>query len=116
MNIVFFTGAGISKESGILTFRGKDGIFNEDDNDAEQELTISRFIKTPEKSWKFLRKIFSAMDGREYNRAHEIIAAFKDAVVITQNIDFFHKDAGSKMVFPVHGEFGTGTCSRCGKK
>lgn len=116
MNIVFFTGAGISKESGIPTFRGKGGIFNEDDNDAELELTLSRFQKNPEKSWKFLRKIFDAGKGKKYNRAHEIIAAFEDASVITQNIDSFHKDAGSKKVFSIHGEFGTGTCSSCGKK
>jgi len=116
MNIVFFTGAGISKESGIPTFRGKDGIFNEDDNDAELELTLSRFLKNPEKSWKFLRKIFQAADGKMYNQAHEMIAAFHDAVVITQNIDSFHKDAGSNSVYYLHGEFGTGTCSSCGRK
>ncbi len=116
MNIVFFTGAGISKESGIPTFRGKDGIFNEGDNDAELELTLSRFRKNPEKSWKFLRKIFEAGKGKKYNRAHEIIAAFEDSVVITQNIDSFHEDAGSKTVYYLHGEFGTGTCPSCKRK
>lgn len=116
MNIVFFTGAGISRESGIPTFRGKGGIFNEDDNDAEEELTISRFRNDPERCWKFLRKIFEAGVGKTFNRAHEIIAAFNDAVVITQNIDSFHEDAGSKTVYYLHGEFGTGTCSSCRRK
>ncbi len=116
MNIVFVTGAGISRESGIPTFRGKGGIFNEDDNDAEEELTISRFMETPEKSWKFLRKIFEAGKGKKHNRAHEIIAALENSVVITQNIDSFHEDAGSKTVYYLHGEFGTGTCTSCKRK
>lgn len=116
MNIVFFTGAGISKESGIPTFRGKGGIFNEEDNDAEEELTISRFRNNPEKCWKFLRKIFEAGEGKVYNRAHAMIAAFKDAEVITQNIDSFHMDAGSKNVCCLHGELGSGTCTSCGNK
>jgi NAD-dependent protein deacetylase/lipoamidase len=116
MNIVFFTGAGISRESGIPTFRGKGGIFNDDDNDAEAELTISRFRNDPERCWKFLRKIFEAGVGKTFNRAHEMIAAFKDTVVITQNIDSFHEDAGSKSVYYLHGKFGTGTCSSCGRK
>jgi len=114
VNIVFFTGAGISKASGIPTFRGPGGLF-EEDSAAQEYLTLSYFNQNPKKSWEFLKQVFNSLEGKTYNKAHELITTFKDSIVITQNIDSFHEQAGSKNVLHIHGEFGHGTCITCGK-
>ncbi len=113
MKIVFFTGAGISAESGIPTFRDYNGSANE--KGFEELLTLSYFNKHPDETWKFLRGFLDVTKNAKPNEAHDLIASL-EAPVITQNIDTFHQKAGSKRVIELHGTLGHCTCTKCGKR
>ncbi len=113
-----FTGAGISVESGIPPFRGKDGLWSKYD---PQILDISYFYSNPGKSWKVIREIFYDFFGKaEPNHAHKAIALMEQSgfikTVITQNIDGLHQAAGSKNVLEFHGTSKSLTCTECGEK
>lgn len=116
-SIVFFTGAGISSESGIPTFRGKDGIWNK--LRPEELANFDAFIRNPEMVWEWYnhrKKIIH--DGRP-NAAHLAIAEmqnhFKNVTVVTQNIDNFHRRAGSNNIFELHGNIERNFCINCKK-
>lgn len=111
MNIVFFTGAGVSAESGIPTFRDYKGEANE--KGFEELLTLTSFMSNPGRTWNWLNGFIDSAKDAKYNKAHELIASIKDAVVITQNIDTFHSDAGSKDVIHLHGSIGKCKCLKC---
>ena len=117
-NIVFFTGAGISAESGIPTYRGPGGIWKSYDyeNCASQEA----FDSNPEYVWEFhnyRRKLVSACKP---NVGHQIIAATEQQIsntsVVTQNIDGLHQKAGSQTVHELHGSLWKIRCDSCGYK
>lgn len=96
-DIVFFTGAGISKESGIPTFDEMDGI--------RDKLTREYATKYPEQYKKVIDEFVNMLSDKEPNNAHFSIADFDvDAPVITMNVDKLHQKAGSKNVIEVHGE------------
>lgn len=112
--IVFVTGAGISQESGIPTFRGKDGLWK--NYDVMQLATIDAFYDHPRLVWEWYnerrRNIFSS----EPNLGHKVIAElekFVKVVVLTQNIDGLHQRAGSKEVLELHGSIVTIKCINC---
>ena len=116
-SIVFFTGAGISSESGIPTFRGKDGIWNK--LKPEELANFDAFIRNPEMVWEWYnhrKKIIH--DGRP-NAAHLAIAEmqnhFINVTVVTQNIDNFHRRAGSNNIFELHGNIERNFCINCKK-
>ncbi len=113
MKIVFFTGAGVSAESGIPTFRDYKGNANE--KGFETLLTLSYFKNHPDITWKWLNGFIDSIKTAKPNKAHELIASIEDAIVITQNIDTFHQMAGSKNVIELHGSLGTCTCLQCNK-
>ena len=104
-SISVLTGAGISAESGLITFRGKDGIWEKFDPD--EVATPAAFKKDPVKVWKFHDDLCCAISDSEPNPAHETLAEmekhFDDFTLITQNIDNYHQDAGSKNVLELHG-------------
>lgn len=110
-----FTGAGISVESGIPPFRGKDGLWNKYD---PIFIDINFFFQYPDKSWSQIKEIFYDFFGKaKYNKAHEVIARMEkndilDAV-ITQNIDNLHQEAGSKVVHEFHGNSQKLICTSC---
>jgi NAD-dependent deacetylase len=113
-----FTGAGISVESGIPPFRGKDGLWSKYDPTI---LDISFFYSHPEKSWRVIREIFYDFFGKaQPNAAHKAIAEMEKRglvqTVITQNIDGLHQEAGSRAVYEFHGTSRTLVCTECGKK
>jgi NAD-dependent deacetylase len=102
---VFFTGAGVSTESGIPDFRSPGGLWTRYDPAA---LTFDRYVASAEVrrvSWQMRREFFAA--GARPNPAHHAIAAMQDAGrspgVITQNIDGLHVEAGSRTVVEIHG-------------
>jgi len=112
--IVFVTGAGISQESGIPTFRGKDGLWR--NHDVMQLATIDAFYDHPKLVWEWYnerrRNIFSSKP----NLGHKAIAElekFVKVVVLTQNIDGLHQRAGSKEVLELHGSIVTIRCTNC---
>jgi len=115
---VAFTGAGISVESGIPTFRGENGLWSRYD---PQILDIDFFAAHPEESWRTIREIFYDYMGENArpNRAHYFIAELeKQGIlkgVITQNIDNLHQEAGSKNVVEFHGTAKRLVCMECAK-
>jgi len=113
-----FSGAGISVESGIPTFRGKDGLWSKFD---PSFLDITFFYNYPEESWPLIKKIFySYFTKAKPNDAHIAVAKMEQAdiikTVITQNIDNLHQKAGSKNVIEFHGTSNRLICTKCHKK
>ena len=106
-NIVAFTGAGISAESGIPPFRGEGGIWNKYDPEA---LDIEYYFRHTDQSWAIIREVFyDYFNNREVkpNPGHEVLAKWENEgrlmCVITQNIDDLHTKAGNKTVHEFHG-------------
>ena len=115
--IVFVTGAGISQESGIPTFRGTDGMWRK--YDPMKLATIDAFYDDPKLVWEWYedrrKNILSAMP----NDGHKAIAKleeFTDVVVLTQNIDGLHQRAGSSKVLELHGSIIRIKCTVCDYK
>ena len=118
-HIVFFGGAGVSTESGLKDFRSKDGLYNEKyDYPPEEILSHTFFMEKTKEFYKFYR---DKLDTRGFkpNITHEVLALMEKkgilSSVITQNIDGFHEDAGSKKVLELHGSIRRNYCMRCGK-
>lgn len=114
---VVFTGAGISVESGIPSFRGKNGLWSKYD---PRYLDIEFFHTHPVESWKVLKQIFyEFMADAKPNPAHLAIALLEKAgyvkEIITQNIDNLHQKAGSRIVHEFHGSTRNLICVDCGK-
>ena len=114
---VAFTGAGISVESGIPTFRGPSGLWSRYD---PQILDIDYFMQHPEASWRTIREIFyDFMQNVEPNAAHRFLAKLEARGllrgIITQNIDNLHQKAGSRHVVEFHGTANHLTCIGCEK-
>ncbi len=110
-----FTGAGISVESGIPPFRGKEGLWSKYDPIV---LDIDYFHRNPEKSWSVIMEIFYDFFGKaKPNRAHEVLAEMEKKgllkSVITQNIDNLHQEAGSQVVHEFHGNSQKLVCTEC---
>jgi len=97
-NIIFFTGAGISAESGIPTFQEQPGI--------RTKLTRAFADSNPEEYRETIRGMMEVCEKAQPNAAHYAIAEL-GCPVITMNVDRLHKKAGSKQVIEVHGEFPT---------
>ncbi|MFC1849817.1 NAD-dependent deacylase [candidate division CSSED10-310 bacterium] len=114
--IVFFTGAGLSAESGIPTYRGKGGVWQE--YNYEDFACQRAFDKDPQKVWEFHNKRREFINGCQPNEGHRIIAAVEQTkpqtMVITQNIDGMHQRAGSKKVIELHGSLWRVRCDREG--
>ena len=114
-SIVFFTGAGISAESGIPTFRGKDGIWNK--LKPEELANFDAFLRNPEMVWEWYSHRKKIIHESHPNPAHKSIAEmqniFPDVTVITQNIDNLHRRAGSSRIYELHGNIERNYCIEC---
>ncbi len=103
--IVFFTGAGLSAESGIPTFRGKGGMWSQ--YNYEDYACQTAFDRDPEKVWDFHDERRKSVSACEPNAGHRVIAGVQkrqpNTVVITQNIDGMHQRAGATDVVELHG-------------
>jgi NAD-dependent deacetylase len=116
--VCVFTGAGISVESGIPPFRGKDGLWSKYD---PAFLNITYFHQRPKESWILIKEIFYDFFGQaKPNAAHYALAALERnglmQATITQNIDNLHYEAGSKTVYEFHGTSQYLVCEKCGKR
>jgi len=115
---IALTGAGISTESGIPDFRGKNGIWSK--YDINEYGTIESFIKNPSKIWKFFEEMIDGFKNAKPNIAHIALAEMeKEGIVkaiITQNVDNLHAKAGSKNIIEFHGNFSKLKCIKCGRK
>lgn len=105
MKITFFTGAGISEESGIPTFRtGENSIWNKYNPDIV--CNIKSWPKHKEKILNFFNEVMDLVVDCEPNEAHKIIADLEqnhEVTVVTTNVDNLHEKAGSSNVIHIHG-------------
>jgi NAD-dependent deacetylase len=112
--IVFVTGAGISQESGIPTFRGKDGLWR--NYDPMKIATIDAFYENPKLVWEWYNERRSNVFQAQANLGHKAITElekYAQVVVLTQNIDGLHKKARSSNVLELHGSIVKIKCSVC---
>ncbi|MDH3824828.1 MAG: NAD-dependent deacylase [Nitrosopumilus sp.] len=115
--IVFVTGAGISQESGIPTFRGNDGLWRS--YDAMKLATIDAFYENPKLVWEWYNERRKNIFSAKPNLGHKAIAElekFSRVVVLTQNIDGLHQMAGSTKVLELHGSIVKIKCTVCDYK
>ena len=119
--VLFVTGAGMSADSGLPTYRGLGGLYK--DGETEDGLAIEDALsgeclkRRPEITWKYLAQIERNCHSAEPNAAHRVIAALEkrcDVVVLTQNIDGLHLKAGSSGVIEIHGTLAERYCAHCG--
>lgn len=114
-DVVAFTGAGISTDSGIPDFRGRQGLWKRFD---PRMATRSFMLEDPKAFWEFYAMRFEALAGAKPNKGHRALARLEGegllAAVITQNIDGLHVEAGSKRVIELHGNIRNSRCEDCG--
>lgn len=104
-NLVILSGAGISQESGIETFRSSDGLWN--NYNINDVASISGYKRDPKLVVDFYNKRRLEVDNAKPNEAHHIIAELEshfNVTVVTQNIDDLHERAGSSNIYHLHGE------------
>ncbi|GAB1454821.1 NAD-dependent protein deacetylase [Spirochaetota bacterium] len=116
--LIAFTGAGVSADSGMPTFRGAGGLWGSYD---ERHLELGFFTSHPETAWKTIREIFYTFTLKvEPNDAHIVLSKWEDEgllrLVVTQNIDGLHGRAGSREVAEFHGSCDDLVCMRCGNR
>lgn len=103
--IVFLSGAGISAESGISTFRDSGGLW--ENYDIQEVASIEGWYRNPELMIQFYNERREQLARVSPNKAHQIIAELEkrfDITVITQNVDNLHERAGSSNIIHLHGE------------
>jgi NAD-dependent deacetylase len=104
MKILVFTGAGVSAESGIPTYRDTDGLWYE--HKVEDVATAHALAKKPQKVYDFFNMMRKKLDDHQPNEAHIALADLQkehEVVIITQNVDDLHERAGSERVIHLHG-------------
>jgi len=118
--LLFITGAGLSAESGLPTYRGIGGLYANSDTEhgvpIEVALSGPMFRKKPELTWHHIAHIEQAVRGSQPSAAHALIARLEqrhDVVVLTQNVDGLHRAAGSTRIIDIHGDCRELTCTRC---
>ena len=110
--VVVFTGAGVSADSGIPTFRGPGGLWR---NFRPEELaTPDAFRNDPKTVWEWYEWRRGLIRDAKPNAAHEAIARLPDAIVVTQNVDGLHARAGAHDVVELHGNIFRVRCVREG--
>ncbi len=116
--VVAFTGAGISAEAGIPTFRGENGLWRR--YRPEELATPQAFRRDPRRVWSWYRWRMSLIAGAEPTRAHRILAEWERKGlllgVVTQNVDGLHQRAGSRRVIELHGSIWRVRCTKCGSR
>ncbi|MGF1549249.1 MAG: NAD-dependent deacylase [Sphingomonadaceae bacterium] len=115
-NIVVLTGAGISAESGVATFRGPDGLW--EGHRVEDVATPEAFVRDPMLVQKFYDARRARLASVEPNAAHRALARLDEAwkgelLIVTQNVDDLHERAGAKRVLHMHGELKSAWCLDC---
>ncbi len=118
--LLFITGAGLSADSGLPTYRGIGGLYDdqktEDGLPIEVALSGQVFRSRPALTWKYLAQIERACRGAGFNRGHAVIAEMEsrfDVLVLTQNVDGLHRAAGSTEVINIHGDVHELRCVAC---
>jgi NAD-dependent deacetylase len=115
-NIVILTGAGISAESGIDTFRSAGGLWEQ--HNVEDVATPEGFARDPDLVLGFYDMRREALASREPNAAHHALARLDaewhgELLIVTQNVDDLHERAGAKRMLHMHGELKSALCTSC---
>jgi NAD-dependent deacetylase len=114
--IVILTGAGISAESGIQTFRAADGLW--ENHRIDDVATPQGFKKNPELVWRFYKERYEKSLIAQPNKGHFALVEIEKIMndnffLVTQNVDGLHSRAGSKRVVEMHGRLNTCFCTNC---
>jgi NAD-dependent deacetylase len=117
MNIVILTGAGISAESGVPTFRASDGLW--ENHRIEDVATPQAFRRNPALVQRFYDARRAFLGQVEPNAAHHALARLEaewtgSFLLVTQNVDDLHDRAGHNHLVHMHGELNSALCTRCG--
>lgn len=116
--VVVLTGAGISAESGVPTFRGEEGLWKK--FRPEELATFDAFMANPELVWEWYQFRRKIVEDIKPNPGHLALVDFQSYFdnfdLITQNVDGLHHTAGSKNVIELHGNIRRNKCIQCGKK
>ncbi len=118
---LFITGAGISADSGLPTYRGVGGLYDSEETDEglsiEEALSGDVFAVRPDITWKYLIQIEENCRGAQPNAAHRAIASLDGhldrVMVFTQNVDGLHRAAGSREIIEIHGNLQELECTAC---
>lgn len=114
--MIAFTGAGISAESGVPTFRGFNGLWRK--YRPEELATPEAFRRDPQTVWEFYRWRMNLIRKAKPNRAHHALAELERMgiikAVITQNVDDLHREAGTENLIELHGNIFRIRCTSCG--
>ena len=117
-SVAVLTGAGVSAESGIPTFRGAHGLWKQ--YRAEELATPEAFTRDPELVWQWYDWRRGIIAQAKPNAGHIALAELEqrvpDFTLITQNVDDLHDDAGSRRILKVHGSIWTVRCIGCGRE
>ena len=118
--LLFITGAGLSAESGLPTYRGVGGLYVDANTEhgmpIEQALSGPVFQRRPEVTWQHIARLERAVRGAQPSAAHALMAALErshEVVILTQNVDGLHRAAGSTRVIDIHGDCHELHCTRC---
>jgi NAD-dependent deacetylase len=117
--VAALTGAGVSAESGLATFRGPDGLW--EGHRVEDVATPEAFQRDPELVWRFYNARRSALRSVQPNPGHRALAdlearlGLEGFTLITQNVDGLHQAAGSRRVLELHGNLARVRCTGCGR-
>jgi NAD-dependent deacetylase len=116
--VVVLTGAGISAESGVPTFRGEEGLWKK--FRPEELATFDAFMANPQLVWEWYEYRRTIIEEIKPNPGHSALVDFQNHFekfdLITQNVDGLHHQVGSKNVIELHGNIKRNKCIRCGKK
>ena len=118
-NIVILTGAGVSAESGLATFRAADGLW--ENHRVEDVATPEAYRRDPALVHRFYDARRARLGEVEPNAAHKALARLDaewqgELLLVTQNVDDLHERAGSKRLLHMHGELTSGWCLACGER
>jgi NAD-dependent deacetylase len=118
-NIVILTGAGVSAESGLATFRGPDGLW--EGHRVEDVCTPEAFSRDPALVHDFYDARRAKLSTVKPNAAHDALARLDagwrgELLLVTQNVDDLHERAGSKRLVHMHGELVRGWCLACNQR
>ncbi|MDR1534718.1 MAG: RNA polymerase subunit sigma [Planctomycetota bacterium] len=118
--IAVLTGAGVSTSAGVPDFRGPRGLYVTRTYDPETVFDIDYFDRDPAPFYAFSRDFLALLEKISPTPAHRFLArleaAGRDIGIVTQNIDGLHQRAGSRRVYPIHGDYRTAHCRRCGRE
>jgi len=118
--VLFITGAGLSADSGLPTYRGTGGLYDSKQTPEgiaiEDALSGSMLRQDPALCWKYIAQIEAGCRDAEPNAGHHAIASMEghfEVCVLTQNVDGLHRKAGSSNIIDIHGDVHTLHCVKC---